>query len=474
MLSLRPYFKNVIRPVSVDEELKRKEYILNILLIGSITLGFIAMAVIIINIVQANTRASVEKQVLLTAVIFLLFFLYVFSKKGYYKISAYLLIFAFLFPTFYMLLKWGADIPAMLMVLSLIIIMSGILINARFAALTTLIISLSLFFIAYLQQRGIIKPDLYWIEEKTPLVGDTLVHIIIFVIIATVSWLYNREIDRSLARALDSEAELKKERDFLELKVEERTRELKRTQLEKMIQLERFSEFGKVASGIFHDLANPLTVVSLNLEMLHRQSRHHEIIEVKQMQDTLETAIGATRRMEGFVASVKKQFKAGDETGWFNVMHEIRQASEMLSCLSRQKKVGIILSSQLRENAVLCGNPLKFSQIITNLLSNAIDSYDGTEKSGDARSVAVVACEKDGSVQITVEDKGSGISDEDKPKIFDLFFTTKKIGEGTGIGLATVKNIVEQHFGGAITFTSKPGEGSVFTVSLPLDKKPEA
>ena len=100
-------------------------------------------------------------------------------------------------------------------------------------------------------------------------------------ILATVAWLSNTEIEKALHRALGSERDLAKERDSLEIKVAERTQELQQAQTEQLIQQYRFIAFGRIAAGLFHDLASPLTSVSLNLENIREESESDSVMEAR-------------------------------------------------------------------------------------------------------------------------------------------------------------------------------------------------
>jgi len=235
--------------------------------------------------------------------------------------------------------------------------MAGVLIDTKFAFIITILISVSLFVIFYLQHEKIILVDTTWMDEPLHL-RDVEIYVVTLVIIATVSWLFNREIEKALYRARSSEKALKKERNFLEIKVEERTKELKQTQLEKMSQLYRFAEFGRLTSGFFHDLANPLTDLSLNLERL----------STKETSSLLKRAINGTKRMESFIGIARKQIQKQEVKTNFSVPDEIKQAIQVLSHKAREEGVKIYFPRT--NNLEIYGNPLRFYQLVTNLLSN--------------------------------------------------------------------------------------------------------
>lgn len=487
----RHFFEKLILPTSQNEDKARSEFILNVLLVSIIGLSFVAF---IINLIDSlkNKEVALSVGAIFIALSFFIF-LYFLSRKGFSRFASYCLIAIFFSFVTYEVYELGVQLPTGLLSYSLVIVIAGILINTRFAFLTTLIIAFSIFVIGYLHINNIIIPNSYWKNEAFKFT-DIIVLTIIFGIIAVVSWLSNREIEKSLARARRSEADLKKERDSLEITVEARTRELKETQAEKMTQLYRFAEFGRLSSGLFHDLINPLTAVSLNIEKVKNMEEvraHVKSVEEKtgavpisELSEYVSKAISAAKKMEDMVSAVRKQLSRQETKSLFSVNEEIAQALEVLSYKAQKSGVAIRLFS--REEVQTYGDAVKFNQVALNLVANAIDSYlpavallarrslgvagakEGLEKrDGDTRPVTMSLSQEGGVIIFEVKDRGIGISEENKPRLFEPFFTTKEEGYGLGIGLSMTKRIVEKDFGGNIEVTSKEGDGSTFTVKFP-------
>jgi two-component system NtrC family sensor kinase len=105
--------------------------------------------------------------------------------------------------------------------------------------------------------------------------------------------------------------------------------------------------------------------------------------------------------------------------------------------------------------------PQKLNQVFINLLINAIQAI---EKKG---KIKIKTWEKDGSIWVTVSDTGCGIPRENQSKIFEPFFTTKEVGKGTGLGLSISYEIMQRHKG-EISFESKEGKGTAFTIRMPV------
>jgi signal transduction histidine kinase len=449
-----------LAPKSYNEDERRRELILNILLSGTIFLLLISGISLVYNRFSLGQDYA-GLPITVFAVIFAFFIiLYSISRAGYFIISSYLFVSVYLLATVYFAYIWGIDPPSVVLSYALIIVIASILINTRFGLVMTLILSGVITFLIYLTQAEKIHPITDWKAEYHKL-NDALVFTSILLLIWVVSWLSNREIEKSLQRARRSERALKEERDLLEIKVEERTRELKHAQLEKMEQLYRFAEFGKLSSGLFHDLINPLTALALNLERLKKNPENYD-----DSKPYLDKAITASRKMDSFISALRRQIQKQEIKNDFVLNQEIEQALELLGYKARKSKVHLRLVAPQKLRTY--GNPLKFYQIVVNLVSNAIDAYDEAISDISSKQVLVSLHEKEGSAVFIVKDWAMGIADDVQPQIFDAFFTTKSVERGSGIGLATVKQIVEVDFGGTIELSSKLGHGAMFTVIFKL------
>jgi signal transduction histidine kinase len=112
----------------------------------------------------------------------------------------------------------------------------------------------------------------------------------------------------------------------------------------------------------------------------------------------------------------------------------------------------------------LHGDPTRFSQVVSNLLVNALDACEGKTDG----FVSVRLAGTDTEVRLEVHDNGVGITEDIQQKIFEPMFTTKEVGQGTGLGLAVVHDIVHGGFGGDIEVQSEPVQGTTFTVRFPV------
>lgn len=237
-----------------------------------------------------------------------------------------------------------------------------------------------------------------------------------------------------------------------------------------LYKLCRFVHFGKLSAGIFHDILNPLAAVSLAVEKLEttRQCKHSQ----QEARAAIKNAFSALHRMEHYVAAAKKQIKMHESDEKFDAVREIKDVISILQYQARKENV--VLSLETAKKILLYGNPIKFNQVITNLLSNAIDAYpkEFPRESNPLRSVHITCLVSKNTASFLVTDKGAGINPEHLEKLWEPFFTTKK--EGFGLGLSTTKEIIETYFHGRIRVECTKKYGTRFTVSVPLLLKEKA
>ncbi|MDE1941138.1 MAG: HAMP domain-containing histidine kinase [Patescibacteria group bacterium] len=359
----------------------------------------------------------------------------------------------------------GVDLPMSLLVYAVVILMSGILVNARFAFFMTMLITAVAAAIGYIQTNHIHAPDLYWKNESTA-VADIAIFGFLFFVINLFSWISDREVKRSIMRARLSERELESEREKLEASIEERARELRDAQAERIDQLYRFAEFGRISSGLFHDLLNPLNAVALSVEQMEGQ----EGLDARCAGGSLSNAIKASKRLQAMIAAVRKQLSREMDRISFAAIKEVRDAAEILSFKARSANVEIrILDSS--GDCEIFGDPSKFNQAVINLIANSIDAYDGIA-SETCGAVSVFLTRDRDQLVLKVEDAGCGIRPDCIEKIFEPFFTTKPAGKGIGIGLSMVKRIVETDFHGSVAVKSAEKLGASFTVRVPASAVP--
>jgi len=172
-------------------------------------------------------------------------------------------------------------------------------------------------------------------------------------------------------------------------------------------------------------------------------------------------------RIKKFADSARKQIQKQETESVFDPSEEISSAIQILSYKAQKDNVEFDFPRP-KSKIELYGNPIKFYQMIMDLVSNAIDAYDNFSAAN--RKVAIRIKQEKEYLMISVQDWGCGIKEENLAKIFTPLFTTKSVDKGTGLGLSICKNIAEKDFGGTIEVASQENKGSVFRVKIPMQQ----
>jgi len=452
----------LIKPLTKTEDNRRRELILNIILISIICLSFLLdISVLLSEMTERFDYKGIDFFNFSLIVLFLILLLII-SRLGYYKFSSYGLLSICLGFIMYAAYHWGIDLPAAMLGYGFIVILSGVLFDAKFASIIAGIITIFISIIGYLQINQHINIEVLWRQQSFRL-HDLIIFVALLLAILVLSWISNNQIEKSLKRARKSEHLLLLERDALEVKVEERTKEIRNIQAERLEQLSKFAEFGKVASGLFHDLSSPVTSVSLHSYMLKDAPAFNPEVK-KQLEQLHQTS----KRMENFVIKVKKQLQQKSTSELFSINQEVK---DTIAILRHKALIGNInIEFKAEKDMFIFGDNFKFQQTLLNLISNAIDSYSSYNiptKSPIYKDICITLRESDENIFIEVKDYGSGIPIEIQEKIFEPFFSTKTESNGTGIGLSITKDIIEKEFRGTIKLQSEVGKGSTFLIQLP-------
>lgn len=448
-MSLNRFYNALVAPRTAKSEDQSREVTLNILLIGTLGLALTAILVVLTNFSteKSITLTRLGFCMIVTAFIALLLGL---SRNGHYKVASYLFVLVYFLIVVGMVTTWSIQIPQGVLLAAFVIILSGILLGSRHA-----LYAAGLNITALLTALFFTDPNTTW-KEMPPAVGDVVVFGLTFGLIATVCWLYNSQIEKSLKRAERSEAALRRQKALLEIKVEERTQKLQKVQLEQIQQVYRFAELGQVSTALLHDLANHLTTIALDIEGLEEQTNSQILGRVKK----------TIRYIDGSVQNTRKQLHGETSAQKFAVDKALAEVFDILSYRAQQHDVRVEHNTGVIRPMYLSGDENRFKQMVTNIVGNGIDAYDQT--TGKERVVVVETKAEKDQLHIIVSDQGPGISSHLQKHLFAPFYSTKK--KGMGLGLFMAKEIAEKGFGGRITASSNKKRGTVFTISLPLTK----
>jgi two-component system, cell cycle sensor histidine kinase and response regulator CckA len=229
---------------------------------------------------------------------------------------------------------------------------------------------------------------------------------------------------------------------------------------EQLIKTQRMELLGQLAGGLAHDFNNILFSINGYSQIIMKQSSEKTIQEYA---DTIHLAGDRASTLVKNLLSFSKGGYAG-KVEKFDVRAVINEAKAMMKGVVPSV---ITVDMNVPESPLyVLGDSGKIHQCIMNLCMNAKDAL-GIQTGGYIKMRAAVADNKPGFIHIQVEDSGPGIPPDIIEKIFDPFFTTKRKKGGTGLGLSVVYGIVKSHKGD-ISVESHPGEGTVFTIELPI------
>jgi PAS domain S-box-containing protein len=261
-----------------------------------------------------------------------------------------------------------------------------------------------------------------------------------------------------------------------------------------LAQADRLSSMGMLAAGVAHEINNPLSYVLYNLESLtedlpqllrtvrRAQAGLAELAEsnpalesmgelaakmnpalLDDIQERFKDALGGTHRIRDIARGLGTFSRVEeDQLVPVNLMHVIEVAINM--SYNEVKYRARLVKDYARTPTVMASEG-RLSQVFLNLIINATQAIE--EGNVEDNEIRVRTWTEDGAVFAEVRDTGRGIPRENLARLFEPFFTTKKIGVGSGLGLAISRNIIES-YGGTIEVQSRVGQGTSFTIRLPL------
>ncbi|NEP42828.1 MAG: hybrid sensor histidine kinase/response regulator, partial [Okeania sp. SIO2H7] len=295
--------------------------------------------------------------------------------------------------------------------------------------------------------------------------------------------------------------QLKRLTESLEKQVSDRTAALQKAQVQ-LVQQEKLSGLGEMVCGIGHELNNPINFIANNLQPLRKHiAEVTEIINLYQQEYPI-PSLQLKEAIEDLdlefaledIAKILNSFTLGVER-IKNISNSLRTFSrsdsetkvlaDLHECLDSTL---IILQHRLKGNvdrlqieiiqsygslpSVLC-YPGQMNQVFMNIIANAIDAIDEATIQGKmgARVPKIkitTQINSDRQIVIQIADNGIGIPKSIKQRLFEAMFTTKPVGKGTGLGLAIAEQIVVEKHNGTLTLDSQFGQGTIFTIKIPM------
>jgi CheY-like chemotaxis protein len=229
-----------------------------------------------------------------------------------------------------------------------------------------------------------------------------------------------------------------------------------------MLRTERMASIGRLAAGTAHEINNPLTYVIGNLEHIEDELRGGAPTpqEIAAIGRALGDALEGARRIQRIVRDMRTYGRI-DEEGGSAEIGSVLDSALRIAASELQHRARLVREHE--ELPTVVGDSGRLVQVFLNLLLNAVQALPDDRK--DQNEIRIRVTQDGESVAVAVSDNGRGIAPEDLPRVTEPFFTTKPVGEGTGLGLSVSRNIVER-FGGAIAIESTLGEGTTVRVRL--------
>lgn len=245
-----------------------------------------------------------------------------------------------------------------------------------------------------------------------------------------------------------------------------------------LLERERLASLGQLIGGIAHNLKTPIMSISGAAEGLTDLVKeyeasvgdpevtvqdHHDI--AKDMKDWIEKIHSYTEYMSDIITAVKGQAvtMSEEQAVSFTLDELVKRVNILMKHELKNALVELNVSMQVNEQTVLKGNINSLVQVINNMISNAIQAYDGKPDN----KIDLILKKENNNIIISVKDYGCGLPDEVQKKLFKEMITTKG-KNGTGLGLFMSYSTIRAYFNGNMTFETEQGKGTTFNIILPL------
>ncbi len=226
----------------------------------------------------------------------------------------------------------------------------------------------------------------------------------------------------------------------------------------------KMASLGEMAGGIAHEINNPLAVISGKVRQLKCAIEQDKLISKEKMIETLQTIESFTQRIAQIITGLRKFSRDGTNdpfeiTTFKNILDET-----LILCSVTLASKGIDLHLQLADDVSISCRPVQMSQVLLNILNNAMDALEN-----EVEKIIWLSTETtEDMIHVRIYDSGRGVPDEIATKIMQPFFTTKEVGKGTGLGLSISQGIIKDHYGELRLDRSI--SKSCFKISLPISK----
>jgi PAS domain S-box-containing protein len=240
------------------------------------------------------------------------------------------------------------------------------------------------------------------------------------------------------------------------------------------LHADRMANLGEMASGIAHEINQPLNIISMVLDKILFETARNENVKVEFIKEKSDKIFENIIRIRNIIDHIRAFSRSHDDYVLveFNINSSIENGVSMIT--EQYKHLGITLDLQLDQQIPqIVGNTYKFEQVIVNLLANAKDAVierKSKDPEYDDMIVRIRSFQVGKSIIVEIEDNGIGITDDDLDNVILPFYTTKDEGKGTGLGLSICYQIIKE-MGGTIDIISNKSSGTKIIVDLVIQKR---
>jgi len=249
---------------------------------------------------------------------------------------------------------------------------------------------------------------------------------------------------------------------LLDITEQRRAEQHARQHLAAMAHMNRLVTAVGLASGLAHELNQPLSSIRIHAEVAQAALASGQI-DLSAADESLAAVVTQVQRASSIIQMLRSLVRKGETRRSTVLLNElVRNTLFLMEAAMRDARVRLQVELTDQPAIVLC-DPIQVSQVLLNLFQNALEALETIP--ADARRITVTTTAAAGTVALAVSDSGVGLPDGFLDQLFSAFFTTKR--GGLGLGLAISKSLVEAH-GGQLTASQNPEGGATFALRLPL------